>query len=100
MCQTQANDAEQDDLDSSDDEDDELKCQICKKRCSHQTNRRRHVCKGTTGKRDLVQFALTYAYGRIDQYDFGIIMICGKDVEKGVLGKLLDKPTNLEMTAG
>jgi hypothetical protein len=67
-------DSELGDIDSSD-EDDELKCQICRKRFSHQTNRRQHVCKRATGKRDLVHFALAYAYERIDQHDFGIVMI-------------------------
>ncbi len=58
------------------------------------------MCKGTTGKRDLVHFALTYAYERIDQHDCGIIMNRDKDTDKGVLGGLLGGPTNLEMTAG
>jgi hypothetical protein len=98
MCQTEANEAVQGNLHSSDDEDDELKCQICKKRFSHQTNKMQHKCKGATGKHGLVHFALTYAYDRIDRHDFGIIMI-REDADKGALGELLDRPTNLEMTA-
>ncbi len=94
-CRTKASGAEQDDMESSADEDKALKCMICKKQFAHIANRRHHVCKGATGKRDLVHFALKYAYERIDQHDFGIIMIRDKDSEKGLLGELLDAPTNL-----
>ncbi len=73
---------------------------ICMKQFAHLANRRQHVCKGVTGKRDLVHFALSYAFQRIDPHDFGITMICDKDSDKGLLGELLDAPTNLEMTAG
>jgi hypothetical protein len=100
ICRTKASGAEKDDMESSADEDDALKCMICKKQFAHIANRRHHVCKGAIGKRDLVHSALKYAYERIDQHDLGIIMICDKDSEKGLLGELLDAPTNLEMTAG
>ncbi len=65
-------DAEADDEDSED--EDELKCHLCKRQFAHQSNKRQHVCKGVTGKKELEHFALSYADGRIDEHEFNIIM--------------------------
>ena len=63
-------DAEADDEDSED--EDELKCHLCKRQFAHQSSKRQHVCKGVTGKKDLEHYALSYAYGQIDQHEFNI----------------------------
>ena len=99
VCRTLIiNDAEADDDDTED--EDELKCHLCKRQFAHQSNKRQHVCKGVTGKKDLEHYALSYAYGRIDQHEFNIIMIRDKDSDKGKLGELLEAPTDLDLTAG
>ena len=47
-------------------DEDELQCQVCNKRFIHMTNLRLHVCVGVVGRRDLVQYGLSYAFERID----------------------------------
>jgi hypothetical protein len=100
VCRTLIiNDAEADDDDDTEDED-ELKCHLCKRQFAYQSNKRQHVCKGVTGKKDLEHYALSYAYGLIDQHEFIIIMIRNKDSDKGILGELLEAPTDMDLTAG
>jgi hypothetical protein len=59
-----------DDIETED--EDLLQCQKCKKKFSHSTNLKQHICKGIEGQRDLVHFAMSFAYQRIDQHEFDI----------------------------
>ena len=70
-------------------DEDELQCQICKKRFSHVTNLRLHVCMGAVGRRDLVHYGLSYAYERIDQHEIDIvIMSASVDENMGVFADI------------
>jgi hypothetical protein len=52
---------------------DPLQCQTCKKKFSHSTNLKQHICKWIEGQQDLVHFAMSFAYQRIDQHEFEIL---------------------------
>lgn len=61
-----------------DEDDDPLKCQICKRNFVNHRAKNQHICKGVPGRRDLTYFGLKYAIEHIDQYDspFRIIQMC------------------------
>lgn len=60
-------------LDVESDDENPLPCATCKKRFSTKSNNLQHKYTGLVGKRDLVRYAMRYAYERIDQKEFEVL---------------------------